>query len=181
MQHITEETGVENRIICFLKERDKEAIRLVFEHYGPVMLNIIKRVVKEHALAQDVLQDALVKVWKNSTAFDSEKGSLFTWLTRICRNAAIDKTRTKDFKQTETSRNGVDLVSISDTPGHDNELEQLYMRQLIDQLPDKQRNLIDMAYFQGYTQKEISENLEMPLGTVKTRIRLAIKHLRSII
>ena len=181
MQHITKETGVEDQIICFLKDRDKEAIQLVFEHYGPVMLNIIKRVVKEHALAQDVLQEALVKVWKNATAFDAEKGSLFTWLTRICRNAAIDKTRTKDFKQTETSRNGVDLVSISDTPGHDNELEQLYMRQLIDQLPDKQRNLIDLAYFQGYTQKEISENLELPLGTVKTRIRLAIKHLRSII
>ena len=181
MQHITEETGVEDRIIRFLEDRDKDAIRLIFDHYGPVMLNIIKRVVKEHALAQDVLQESLIKVWKNAGAFNAEKGSLFTWLTRICRNAAIDKTRTKDFKQTETSKNGVDLVSISDTPVQDNELEQLYMRQLIDQLPDKQRNLIDLAYFQGYTQKEISENLEMPLGTVKTRIRLAIKHLRSII
>lgn len=181
LQHITEETSVEDRIICYLNDRDKDAIKLVFDNYGPVLLNVIKRIVQDQALAQDVLQDALVKIWKNSASFDSEKGSLFTWLTRICRNAAIDKTRTRDFKQTETSRNGVDLVSISDTPGQDTELEQLYMRQLIDQLPEKQRQLIDLSYFQGYTQKEISENLEMPLGTVKTRIRLAIKHLRSII
>lgn len=154
---------------------------MIFDNYGPVLLNIINRVVKDTALAEDVLQDALLKVWRNSKTYQADKGSLFTWLTRIARNAAIDKTRTRDFKQTETSRQAADLVSISDTPGHDNDLEQLYMRQLVDQLPEVQRNLIDLAYFQGYTQKEISENLDMPLGTVKTRIRLAIKHLRSII
>ena len=181
VQHITETSTLEERIVCFLNDRDKEAIRLIFDNYGPVLLNIILRVVKDAALAEDVLQDALLKVWRNSNTYQSDKGSLFTWLTRIARNAAIDKTRTRDFKQTETSRQAADLVSISDTPGQDNDLEQLYMRQLVDQLPEVQRNLIDLAYFQGYTQKEISENLEMPLGTVKTRIRLAIKHLRSII
>lgn len=144
-------------------------------------MNIILRVVKDEAMAQDVLQEALVKFWKNGSSYDKDKGSLFTWLTRISRNAAIDKTRTKDFRLTETSRTAVDLVSISDTISDKSDVDQLVMKQLIDQLPEIQRELIDLAYFQGYTQKEISDNLEMPLGTVKTRIRLAIKHLRSII
>ncbi len=172
---------MEEEIVYRLRDRDKEAIRLIFDNYGPVLLNIIMRVVKDEAMAQDVLQEALLKFWKNGSSYDSEKGSLFTWLTRIARNAAIDKTRTKDFRLTETSRTAVDLVSISDSVGQESDLDQLYMKQMIDQLPEVQRELIDLAYFQGYTQKEISDNLEMPLGTVKSRIRLAIKHLRSII
>lgn len=154
---------------------------MIFDHYGTVMLNIIRRVIKDEAMAQDVLQDSLMKVWRNAASYNPEKAGLFTWLTRICRNAAIDKTRTKDFRLTETSRNAEALVTISDTVSQDTNLDALYMQQLVEQLPDKQRELIDLAYFQGYTQKEISDNLEMPLGTVKTRIRLAIKHLRSII
>lgn len=181
VQHITQQSSVEEQIVYLLKDRDKAAIRLIFDHYGAVLLNIIRRVVKDEAMAQDVLQDSLLKFWKNSGSYDAEKGSLFTWLTRISRNAAIDKTRTKDFRLSETSRTAVDLVSISDTVKQESDLDKLYMKQLIDQLPEIQRELIDLAYFQGYTQKEISDNLEMPLGTVKTRIRLAIKHLRSII
>lgn len=181
VQHITQQSSIEEQIVYLLKDRDKAAIRLIFNNYGPVLLNIIRRVVKDEAMAQDVLQDALLKFWKNSSSYDAEKGSLFTWMTRISRNAAIDKTRTKDFRLSETSRTAVDLVSISDTVEQESDLDKLYMKQLIDQLPDIQRELIDLAYFQGYTQKEISENMEMPLGTVKTRIRLAIKHLRSII
>lgn len=172
---------MEEQIVYLLKDRDKAAVGLIFDNYGPVLMNIIMRVVRDEAMAQDVLQEALLKFWKNGGSYDAEKGSLFTWLTRISRNAAIDKTRTKDFRLTETSREAVDLVSISDTVSQESDLDKLYMKQLIDQLPERQRELIDLAYFQGYTQQEISKNLEMPLGTVKTRIRLAIKHLRSII
>jgi RNA polymerase sigma-70 factor (ECF subfamily) len=181
VQHITLQSSVEEQIIYLLKDRDKAAIRMIFDHYGVVMLNIIRRVIKDEAMAQDVLQDSLMKVWRNAASYDPEKGGLFTWLTRISRNAAIDKTRTKDFRLTETSRKAAALVTISDTVSQDTNLDRLYVDQLVEQLPDKQRELIDLAYFQGYTQKEISENLKMPLGTVKTRIRLAIKHLRSII
>ena len=181
VQHITKESTVEEQIICLLNDGDKASLRLIFDHYGNVLYNIILRVVKHEALAQDVLQEALLKVWKNAHTYNREKGSLFTWLTRISRNAAIDKTRTKDFRQTETSNAAVDIVSISETKASDNQIEQMYLKQVLEQLPVVQKQLIDMAYFQGYTQKEISDKLEMPLGTVKTRIRLATKHLRSII
>ena len=137
--------------------------------------------VKDRSIAQGTLQEALLKIWKKGQSYKAEHGSLFTWLTAICRNAAIDKTRTKDFKLTEKSNASPDLVSISEAVAQEEQTGQQYVRQLIDQLPPVQRKLIDLAYFQGYTQQEIAECLDMPLGTVKTRIRLAIKHLRSII
>ena len=180
-QNITKGNSVASDIIHLLKTRDKKAIQLIFEHYGPVLLNIIFRIVKDKPMAQDTLQEVLIKIWKNGQSYKAENGSLFTWLTRVSRNAAIDKTRTKDYKLSEKSNTAVDLVNISEFVGNEERTEKLYMRQLIDQLPSVQQKLIDLAYFQGYTQKEIAKFMDMPLGTVKTRIRLAIKNLRSII
>lgn len=180
-QDIAQKPSVEEQIICLLKEQDKRAIRLIFDHYSPVLLNIVLRVVKYDSVAQDVLQEALLKIWKNGQSYDAGKGSLFTWMTRICRNAAIDKTRSKDYRLTETSMNAMDIVSISDTPSENSNVDQEQMLDLVDRLPGNQKKLINLAYFEGYTHKEISENLDLPLGTVKTRIRSAIKNLRSII
>lgn len=181
VEHLTNSTVLEERITFLLKERDKSAISLIFEHYGALLLNIINRVLKDMPMSEDVLQTVLLKIWEKSDHFDRSKGALFTWLVSISRNAAIDKTRTKDFRLSQESRNSVEVVSISDTFATDDKLEQMFARQLIEQLPDQQSKLINMSYFEGYTHKEIADKLGMPLGTVKTRIRLAIKHLRSII
>ena len=180
-QNISQEASVEVQIIALLREKDKRAVQLIFENYSTILLNIIVRIVKYDSVAEDVFQEALLKVWKNGPSYDGAKGSLFTWLARICKNAAIDKTRSKDFRLTETSRNAVDLVSIAEAPVQEAEVESALMQETISQLPTAQKELIDLAFFQGYTHKEIAENLDMPLGTVKTRIRSAIKNLRSII
>ena len=180
VRHIAQKVSIDKQIVSLLQAKDKRALHLIYEHYAPVLINVILRVVCDKPMAEDVFQEALLKVWKNSHSYNAEKGSLFTWLTRVCRNAAIDKTRSKDFRQTEKSKTAVDLVSIAGLSDRE-DVEHLYMHQLVDQLPVIQRKLIDLAYFQGYTQKEIAEKLDMPLGTVKTRIRLALKHLRSII
>ncbi len=181
VKNITPQLTIENRIVNLLHTTDKEAITLIFENYGGLLLNIIMRVVKNEPLAQEAFQDALLKIWKNGASYSSDKGSLFTWMARICRNTAIDRTRTKDFKQLQKSRDAVDVVSISETQSEDGGIESQYLRQLVEELPENQRILIDLAYFQGYTQQEIAKKLEIPLGTVKSRIRLGIKYLRSII
>lgn len=180
-QNLTKGNSVEDHIVYLLKEKDKKAIQLIFEHYGPVLLNIILRIVRDRPMAQDTFQEALLKIWKSGQSYKPENGSLFTWLTRVCKNAAIDKTRSKDFKLSERSITSVDLVSISGVAVHQEGTEKLYLRQLLGQLPTVQQKLIDLAYFQGYTQKEIAKFMDMPLGTVKTKIRMAIKNLRSII
>lgn len=178
---LTKETSIDERIIYLLCDKDKSGISLIFEHYGPFMLNVIRKVIYDEQMAEDVLMNVLLKIWQKFDQFDAEKGSLFSWLTRITKNSAIDKTRTKDFRLTEESRRGPELVNIAEEVSIDDSIDKMYMAQLLDQLPLSQRKLIDMSYFEGFTHKEIAQRLDIPLGTVKTRIRLAIKHLRSII
>ena len=164
-----------------LCDRDKNGISLVFEHYGGFLLNVIKKVIYDEQMAEDVLMHVLLKVWQKFDQFDKDKGSLFSWLIRVAKNSAIDKTRTKDFRITEESRRATELVNISEDVSTDSPIDKMYVVQLLEQLPEVQRILINMSYFEGFTHKEISEHLDLPLGTVKTRIRLAIKHLRAII
>lgn len=173
--------SVESKISELLANQDKEAVALIFINYGSLLLNVINRVLRDDAMSEDVLQSVLLKIWQNGHKFNSSKGSLFTWLVRISKNAAIDKTRTKDFRLSQQSKNGIEVVSIANTVAAEDEMERLYARQLIAQLPQDQKVLINMSFFEGYTHKEICEKLNIPLGTVKTRIRTAIKHLRSII
>ncbi|MGW8124121.1 RNA polymerase sigma factor [Roseivirga echinicomitans] len=181
LKYLTSETPIEERIALLLGDRDRTAVSLIYQNYASILLNVILRVVKYDDVAKDVLQDALLKIWRNSTNFDASKGSLFTWLVRVCRNAAIDKTRSKDFKQRQKSEQAVDLVFVSDTIGNESEIYDHSVRELMSQLPEKQRMLINMSFFEGYSHPEISERLSIPLGTVKTRIRMALQHLRSIV
>jgi len=181
VQQLTMTSSVESKISHQLAERNKEAIQLVFTHYGPLLLNVINRVLRDEVMSEDVLQSVLLKIWQNGHNFDSSKGSLFTWLVRVSKNAAIDKTRTKDYRLSQESKNGVEVVSIAESVSSGDEMETLYAKQLIAQLPEDLKTLISMSFFEGYTHKEICEKLGIPLGTVKTRIRTAIKHLRSII
>ncbi|MEM7106809.1 MAG: sigma-70 family RNA polymerase sigma factor [Bacteroidota bacterium] len=180
LDHTELSISKEEHILSLLKKKDKNGLQMVFDNYAVNLLNVILRIVKDKTLAEDVLQEALLKIWDNANGYHRSKGSLFTWFVTICRNTAIDKTRTKDFRLVRESRMSPELVTV-EKENEDNELEKLYMKQLIDQLPSNLRNLIDLAYFQGYTQKEIANNLDMPLGTVKTRIRRALSSLRSII
>jgi len=181
VQHFMPTTSIEDKIAYLLADKDKEAVTLVFEHYGSLLFNIINRVVHDDEMSEDVLQTVLLKVWENGLNFDASKGALFTWLARISRNAAIDKTRTKDFRLTQESKQGPEVVNISESVQVEDDAEKIYLRQLISNLSADHQQLINMSFFEGYTHKEICEKLEVPLGTVKTRIRLAIKHLRSII
>ncbi|WP_088125076.1 RNA polymerase sigma factor [Roseivirga misakiensis] len=174
-------TSIEDKIAYLLADKDKQAVSLVFEHYGSLLLNIINRVVQDDAMSEDVLQTVLLKIWENGINFDASKGTLFTWLARISRNAAIDKTRTKDFRLTQESKQTPEVVNMAEEVLVEDEAEKIYLKQLISSLPADHQQLINMSFFEGYTHKEICEQLKIPLGTVKTRIRLAIKQLRSII
>lgn len=174
-------TSVEDRIAYLLADKDKQAVTLVFENYGALLNNVINRIVKDEAMSEDVLQTVLLKVWENGQNFDASKGSLFTWLVSISRNAAIDKTRTRDFRLTQESKQGPEVVNISERVFADDEADKVHVRQLIAQLPVDHQKLISMSFIEGYTHKEICQKLEIPLGTVKTRIRMAINHLRAII
>jgi RNA polymerase sigma factor (sigma-70 family) len=181
LHYINTETSIDDRIIYLLADQDKGALRLIHENYSVVLFNVILRIVKHEDIAKDVLQDSLVKIWKKSSKFERKKGGLYTWMVTICRNTAIDKTRSRDFIDRQKSNQALDIVFVSDSLGRESKGEDEYFQELLQELTESHRQLINMSFFEGYTHPEISVKLDMPLGTVKTRIRMAIQHLRSII
>ncbi len=170
----------EEEIRSMLRHQDERVIPLLYSQYSHILFNVILRIVKYEDLAQDVFQEALMKIWKKGHMYDAKKGSLFTWMVSISRNSAIDATRSKAYKlrerqiQNETEL-GEEPLSIAES----HEVTQL--QEVIKLLPPHQKLLIDLSYFQGYTHEEISKKLDIPLGTVKTRIRSAIKKLRKLL
>lgn len=168
---------MEEKIVSMLQHQNQQAISLLYDNYAPALFGIIVRVVRSHELAEQVLQDTFVKVWKYGSQYDSSKGRLFTWLLNVARNTAIDATRTAHFKHYSKVENEESLrTRPSDfvlNPDH------VGLRTLVESLDEKYRLLIEKIYFEGYTHSEIEEELGIPAGTVKTRLRFAMNELRK--
>ncbi len=172
----------ENDLINALKRKEKTALEYLYKNYSKAVFGIIFKILNSQELSEEILQDVFLKVWNNISTYDSSKGRLYTWLVRIAQNLSIDTLRTKDFKK----NNPKNLDFINDVsynePSSDevNPVELEGLSNYINKLDEKQRILIDLAYFKGFSQKEISDDLEIPIGTVKTRLRNAILTLRKL-
>lgn len=170
-------TYEEHELIASLRKKDDEAFSYLYEHYSGALYGVIKQIVVDAELCGDVLQDAFVNIWRRVELYDETKSRLFTWMLNIARNAAIDKTRSKGFQQSQRQipLDG-DVIQPSVRPG----IDDYGLKKLILKLKDEQRLLIDLSYFQGYTHEQIATALHIPLGTVKTRIRSALTQLRAL-
>jgi RNA polymerase sigma-70 factor (ECF subfamily) len=139
----------------------------------------VLRIVQSEEIAQDVMQDAFVKIWENGTSYNSAKGTLFTWLLNITRNTAIDKLRSAGYRKREKNQS-IDGYVHNKVSNNGTNPDEIGVKELLSNLDEKYREIIDMIYFRGFTQKEVSEELDIPLGTVKTRLRIALRELRGI-
>lgn len=171
----------EAQLVALLNEQNNDAFNYLYDNYSGALFTIINQIVPDKDTASDVLQDVFVNIWKKISSYDASKGRLFTWMLNIARNAAIDKVRSKGYRDgqrnqpiTESVNSG---VSISANP----EVADVGLKKVLTKLNDDSRRLIDMSYFQGFTHEEIAKMLGIPLGTVKTRIRTAIIQLRTMI
>lgn len=145
-------------------------------------MGVVSRIIKREEIAEEVLQDAFLKIWDRIDSYDPSKGKLFTWMLNITRNLAIDKTRSREFSKDKKTGDIENYVSRIDREGHTvQNVEAIGLHELLKSLPADQRFIIDQHYLKGYTQAEISEEFDLPLGTVKTRMRLAMKELRNIL
>ena len=167
-------------LIPRLQAGDPMAFDTLYDAYSPMMYGLIIRIVEDRDEAENLLQDAFVKVWQNIGSYSPEKGRIATWLINIARNTAIDFTRSKYFHQKPKNQN------IEKYVHHENEhtltqplVDTLGLRQLVQKLTPVCRDIIEWMYFEGYTQQEIADNFGIPLGTVKSRTRIALKELRS--
>ncbi len=174
-------TNMESNIVALLKQRDKEAIELLYEHYSPALYGMILRIIPNEALAQEVLQDVFVKIWNNADKYDADKGKLFTWLAQIARNAAKDALRSSQYKQDAKTDSLADNVGNDSSLSHNPRITDSGLRKTIDGLDEKYREIIDLLYFQGYSHSEAAKKLDIPIGTLKSRVRKAILELRKIL
>ncbi len=171
----------EEELVLLLKQQSREAFNYLYRQYGPVLFGVINKVVYDEQTAQDVLQDVFVKIWNNIEQYDARKGRLYTWMINIARNSSIDKLRSKGEIMKGKIRTGDDIVNnVQQGMKTEQATDTIGLKKMVAGLKPEYETIISLAYFKGYTLDEISKTLEIPLGTVKTRMRSAIKQLREI-
>jgi RNA polymerase sigma factor (sigma-70 family) len=163
-----------------LKNRDNAAFAYLYDHYSGALHNIIMQILSDTELASDVLQEVFVNIWRKMDMYDAGKGRLFTWMLNIARNASIDTLRSKTYQNSRKNQSIEENVDVL-RPGDSTQLgvDTIGLRKVLEKLKDDQRRLIELAYFKGYTHEEIAGLEQIPLGTVKTRIRNALIQLRA--
>lgn len=175
-------TYSEEELIVLLKEKNENGFHYLYDHYSGALYGVILRIVQSKEYTEEIIQDVFVKIWNSIHQYDVSKGRFYTWMINIARNTAIDYLKSKGFQNELKNQslpdfvyNTTELSTVNDSSdyiGFNNVLESLEV--------DKQE-LINMAYYQGYTQHEISEKLKIPLGTVKTKMRNALMKLKDLL
>lgn len=173
-------TEDETLLIERLLARDEEAMRMMHARYAKNLLAVVRRLVRDEALAQDVLQEAWLKVWLSMASYDARRGRLFTWLARVCSNHAIDVLRSQRYRFHRQNQS-LEATGAAQVPAPASfQPEHIGVRELTGQLKPRQREVIDLLYFGGCTQAETAQELGIPLATVKTRARAALLVLATL-
>lgn len=173
-------TYSEQELVAFLREQDEPAFGYLYDNYAGALYGVILQVVHETETANDVLQEVFVNIWRKIQLYDPSKGRLYTWMLNIARNAAIDKIRSRawqDSRRNLSLPDNVETIAASTGPKTDD----VGLKRVLGKLKEEHRTLVDLSYFQGFTHEEIARMLDMPLGTVKTRIRSALTQLRTLL
>lgn len=164
--------------INLMKNKNEKGLVFLYDAYSEALMGIIISIVKSPKLAEEVLQQTFLKIWKGIDSYDPSKAKLFTWMARIARNTAIDQVRLKISEY--QSKTDVFQAKIHDQPISMNEAI-LDIEKLLSRLDEKYRVVLDLVYLKGYSHNEAAQLLNIPLGTVKTRLRAAISTLREIV
>lgn len=170
----------EEELVLALKNREKVAVEALYDMYSASLFGVISRIIPDTATAEDVLQETFVKIWHSFSSYSTEKGRLFTWMVNIARHLAIDKLRSKDFKNQNKNQeleNNVTFIDEQRNTVYKPEL--LGIKDLVQTLKPEQKLILELVYFKGYTHVEAADELGIPLGTIKTRLRMAILQLRK--
>ena len=170
----------EAELVVLLRQRHQSAFNYLYDNYSGALFTVVLNIISEREQANDALQEVFIKIWRQIDSYDETKGRLFTWMINIARNASIDILRSKDFKNSLQNRELNE--SVYDSAGSTElKTDQIGLRKVIHRLKDEYKILVELSYFEGYTQDEISKMLNIPLGTVKTRLRTALTQLRQLL
>jgi RNA polymerase sigma-70 factor (ECF subfamily) len=165
-----------------LLKKDKSSFTLLYDNYSKSLFGVIYNLIRNKEEAEDVLQEVFVKIWNNIDSYNESKGRLYTWMLNIARNTTIDKLRSKGYNNSQKNLSADNFVYIlEDNSKTMNRIDAIGIKKFIDKLKPKCIQIIELLFFQGFTQQEASEELEIPLGTVKTNNRNCMNELRLMI
>lgn len=160
-----------------IRQFDQQALAILYHYYGDAVYGLALHILQDSGSAEEVTQDIFLKVWERAIQWDFQKGRLSTWLLAMTRHAAIDRLRQENRRPlVDTSADNVEAMFHPNHDGHDEQ----ELRGLITQLPQEQIQVIQLAFFGGMSQNDIAETLNIPLGTIKTRLRLGLQKLRKL-
>ncbi len=163
------------------------AMEPLYERYNRILYSLVYRMVSDHQIAEDLIQDAFVSVWKRAISYSPQSGAVRSWLVSIAHHRAIDYLRVMQRRSVlkEATFEDVDRDERTAQPAAEESallsIQSDIVHAAMLEIPTEQRLVIDLAYFKGWTHSEIAATFQIPLGTVKARMRLGIKHLKRIL
>ncbi len=170
----------EEQLIAGLRAKDRKTTEYLYDKYSRALFAVISRIITDQDISEEVFHDSFIKITRKIESYDESKGRLYTWMANICRNSAIDKLRSKEISQSGKTNTIDDFVyGLESQSGTQEMTDGIGVRELMIQLNEDQRFIIEYIYFKGYTHSEVSEEFEMPLGTVKSRVRAALQVLKK--
>ena len=173
-------------LITLVTQGDQDALGLLYERYSRAVYSFSLRIVGDAQVAEEILQEVFVRAWQQGGSFQTARGSLITWLLSITHNLSIDEVRRRKRRPQKADSEEPELI-LASLPDEGSDVEEeawlsslrASIQDALQQLPAAQREAIELAYFQGLTQREIADTLGEPLGTIKTRMRLGMLKLRE--
>lgn len=169
----------EQTLIERLQQGERAAFAELYDRYGKNLYVVIFKIVRSEPDAENLLQDTFVKIWRNIGRYHAEKGRLYTWLVIIARRLALDFVRSAYFLEKQMIQSAETAVSVESPAPEMQRLDHIGLEHAIGRLDPPLKQLIDLQYFKGYTQQEVADETGLPLGTVKSRTRAALLHLRQ--
>jgi RNA polymerase sigma factor (sigma-70 family) len=171
----------EAELVELLQQRDQKAFSVLYERYSTSLYGVILKIIPDEKEAEDILQVTFIKIWKGISTYSKEKARIYTWMLNIAKNTAIDQVRSKQGKINLKNAQSVQASQIANSQHavHVN-YDAIGLSKVLATLSEEQQTILNLVYYEGYTQEEIAEKLNLPLGTVKTKVRQSLLKLRKL-
>ncbi len=171
----------EEELVALLQTRSEGGFSYLYDHYSNALYGLLLQMTAQPEPAADLLQEVFVKIWNNIEKYDPAIARLYTWMIQITRNTALDYLKSKQHRNSLRNQTPTDAVYESEAFAVWPTSDYIGLRKVLDELDGDKKTLVELAYYKGYTQEEISRSLGIPLGTVKTRLRAAFVLLRTLL
>jgi RNA polymerase sigma-70 factor, ECF subfamily len=177
----------DEKLISLITQLQEGALAYLYDRYNRLVFSLAFAIVNDRATAEEITLDVFMRVWQKAGTYRADQAKVSTWLTHIARNHAIDVLRRRAVRPDQFAVDWDDAIPAEDRSENDPQestelsLQRERIQAALAQLPQEQKQALELAYFNGYTQRQISDVLKQPLGTIKTRLRLALQKLRDLL